>query len=78
MSWNTTCQGRYDRLIDQQTLTDYKVRHQRRYTWGVGNRLQQTDDSKFGKTCYNYDLVGQMEQVGRERIVNWVQAASLR
>ena len=49
------------RLIDQQTLTDYKVRHQRRYTWGVGNRLQQTDDSKFGKTCYNYDLVGHLQ-----------------
>ena len=49
------------RLIDQQTLTDYKIRHQRRYTWGVGNRLQQTNDSKFGTTHYNYDLVGHLQ-----------------
>ncbi|WCC41205.1 DUF6531 domain-containing protein (plasmid) [Tenacibaculum finnmarkense] len=49
------------RLTNQTTLKEKQRRHERRYTWGVNDRLQQTNDSKHGITKYSYTPTGHLE-----------------
>ena len=49
------------RLTQQNTLNAKKQKHQRRYKWGVNDRLHQVDDSKQGVTNYSYTETGHLE-----------------
>ena len=49
------------RLTTQQTRNKEQKKHQRRYTWGINDRLQKTDDSKQGITKYSYTPTGHLE-----------------
>ncbi len=48
------------RLTEQQTLKARKRKHQRRYTWGINDRLHKVDDSTFGTTKYSYTSTGHL------------------
>lgn len=49
------------RLTGQETLTAKKQKHQRKYTWGVNDRLHSIADSKQGMTTYGYTQTGHLE-----------------
>ncbi|MCG8700439.1 MAG: type IV secretion protein Rhs, partial [Bacteroidales bacterium] len=49
------------RLTTQQTINAKKQRHQRRYTWGINDRLQSINDSKHGETTFGYTPTGHLE-----------------
>lgn len=48
------------RLTQQRTHKAKQKKHQRRYTWGVNDRLQKVDDSTFGITKYDYTPTGHL------------------
>ena len=49
------------RLTGQETHTAKKQKHQRKYTWGVNDRLHAITDSKQGLTTYGYTPTGHLE-----------------
>lgn len=52
---------RIGRLQSQLTLNGKQQRHQRRYTWGINDRLQKIDDSQNGTTTFGYTPTGHLE-----------------